>query len=49
MKNVAYNPMKRKVETVYPEDEVKSSEIIRMYWSNTLRRYVTIPKSGPRN
>jgi len=42
-RTVAYNPIKRKYETVHPEDEIGEDEILHQYFSYGLRRWVTIP------
>lgn len=39
---VAYNPITRKIERVYAEDEVPASQIITLYWAGD--RYVSIPE-----
>jgi len=44
MRTYAYNQITKKVERVYDEDEVNESEKIRMYYSRTLRCFVTIPE-----
>lgn len=41
---IAYNPITRKFERVYEEDEVPAHKIITLYWSGTLEKYVTIPE-----
>jgi len=43
-KQVAFNPIHKVWETVYPEDEVSEGESITMYWVQSMRRYVTIPE-----
>lgn len=44
MKEVAYNPIRKTVETVHREDEVPEQERIPMFWSKTLNRWVTVPQ-----
>ncbi|MBN1285099.1 MAG: hypothetical protein JXB47_06865 [Anaerolineae bacterium] len=39
---LAYNPLRRRWEEVFPEDEVAGGEIITQYWSEPLG-WVTIP------
>ncbi len=41
--DVAYNPMTKKVERVFIEDEVPAEDIFQMFWSQSLKKYVTIP------
>jgi len=43
-KEVAFNPVRKLWETVYPDDEVPEGGRIKMYWLDSLRRYVTIPE-----
>jgi hypothetical protein len=40
---VAYNPATRRIEQVFPEDEVFEDDVFKMYWANSLGRYVSIP------
>jgi len=40
----AYNPVSRKIERVFIEDEVPEEDLIYMCWSETLRKYVTVPE-----
>ena len=42
-KHVAFNPITRRYETVNPEDETTGTQVITMYWSKSLGKYVTIP------
>ena len=42
--DVAYNLFRRKIEQVFPEDEVPEGDIFKMYWSGSVGRYVTIPE-----
>lgn len=42
-KEVAWNPLRKVWETVYPEDEVPEGYRIKMYWVESHQRYVTIP------
>lgn len=42
---VAFNPVNRRWETVYPESELMPNERpITLHWSSALARYVTIPE-----
>jgi len=40
----AYNPVSRKIEKVFVEDEVPEEDLIHMYWSEALRKHVTVPE-----
>ncbi len=40
---VAHNPLTRRWERVYPEDELGGQEPTTMYWCRSAGRYVTIP------
>ena len=42
---VAYNPVSRRVEQVYPEDEVFADDVWTMSWSLSCGRYVSIPEN----
>ena len=42
--DVAMNPVTKRVEIVYPEDEVPAGHTITMHWSNSLERYISIPE-----
>ncbi len=42
-RQIAYNPLRRKWEVVYEEDEVPAGRIITQYWSDSLG-WVTIPE-----
>ncbi len=42
-REVAYNPLRRKWEVVYEEDEVPAGQTITQYWSDSLG-WVTIPE-----
>ena len=41
---VAWNPLTRRWERVYPESELGDQEPTVMYWCRSAGRYVTIPK-----
>lgn len=43
IKMVAFNPISRKYEDVYPESEVETSSMIPMFWCSGERRYMTVP------
>jgi hypothetical protein len=43
-RRVAYNPITRRWEQVFAEDEVIGSKTITEYWSGALERWVTIPE-----
>lgn len=38
---VAYNPLRKRYEQVFPEDELGTSFVITLYWATDC--YVTIP------
>ncbi len=42
-KTIAYNPLTRRYEEVFPEDEIPAHKIITLYWS--VNRWVTIPEN----
>ena len=42
-RKVSFNPIRKKYEPVFSEDEV-TNEIIEQYFSYSLNRWVTIPK-----
>ena len=42
---VAFNPLTRRWEQAFPEDEVIGSTAITQYWSGALERWVTIPEN----
>ena len=43
-KLVAFNPIDRRWETVYPESELMPGETpIMLYWCNSAKRYFSIP------
>jgi hypothetical protein len=43
-RSVAFNPLRGRIEEVYPEDEVPAEDLIQQHWSETLQRWVTIPE-----
>lgn len=43
-KTVAYNPTTRRYEEVYAEDETVGSNVITLYWSGSLNKWVAIPE-----
>lgn len=43
-KKVAFNPITRRYEEVYPESELGDEPVITMYWCRAAGCYVTIPE-----
>lgn len=43
IKRVAYNPITRRYEEVFVEDELKGITIICLIWSESLKKWITIP------
>jgi len=44
-KTVAFNPISRRFEEVWPESETGDDTVITMYWCQSAGRYVTVPES----
>jgi len=44
MRTYTYNPITKKVERIYEEDEVCKNEKINMFYSESLKCFVMIPE-----
>jgi len=44
IKYIAYNPVTRKYEEVHTESEVLGNNVIALFWSGSLNKWVTIPQ-----
>lgn len=43
IKMVAFNPISRKWNEVFPEDEVTTERMVAMFWSRDMEKFVTCP------
>ena len=41
-KQVAFNPITRRWQEVFAEDEVPANKIVTLYWSASLEKWVTV-------
>jgi hypothetical protein len=43
IKMVAFNHMTRKMEEIFPDDDVDIERMIPMFWSSNAKKFVTVP------